>query len=175
MGMNRRGIRGWDAADGRLWMQLLPTDNVAAGHGPRGVGPAALPPALPTVRRTLPANDRAGPGGEATIGPVLREADRWRQTAAAHGPRRAAFVQAGGSGAGRADLVLALGRDCPIGPPFGDGAASPAMARPVRPLSLPQVPSADKDPEGERTAGVTESCWTATHEPIRTKPLRAAE
>src|SRR5688572_13706762 len=49
------------------------------------------------------------------------------------------------------------------------------MARPKPSLRLPSVPSADDDPDGERTAGVTESCWTATHDPIRTKPLKAAE
>ena len=43
---------------------------------------------------------------------------------------------------------------------------------PVRP---PSPPSADEDPKGRVSAGVTESVWTATHRPIRTRALDGKE
>ena len=43
------------------------------------------------------------------------------------------------------------------------------------PVRAPSPPSADEDPEGRVTAGVTESVWTATHNPIRTRALAEKE
>jgi glycine/D-amino acid oxidase-like deaminating enzyme/nitrite reductase/ring-hydroxylating ferredoxin subunit len=43
------------------------------------------------------------------------------------------------------------------------------------PRSEPSPPSADLDPKGRDSAGVTESCWTATHAPIRTRRLAEKE
>src|SRR5687768_15449838 len=39
----------------------------------------------------------------------------------------------------------------------------------------PSPPSADTDPKGRVSAGVTESVWTATHRPIRTRALDGKE
>lgn len=38
-------------------------------------------------------------------------------------------------------------------------------------LPLPTTASADEDPDGDRSSGVTESLWTATTKPIHTAPL----
>lgn len=43
------------------------------------------------------------------------------------------------------------------------------------PRRAPSPPSADEDPKGRVSAGVTESCWTATHRPIRARPLGEPE
>lgn len=43
------------------------------------------------------------------------------------------------------------------------------------PRTDPSPPSADLDPKGRDSAGVTESCWTATHGPIRTRRLDEKE
>src|SRR5688572_17116782 len=43
------------------------------------------------------------------------------------------------------------------------------------PVQPPSPPSADADPKGRGPAGVTASCWTATHASLRTRAVKEKE